>query len=132
MKADFIRGGVPFDVVEVFDVLPSRQSCCSAADNPEGGSPYLTLDFGFFDDLDLNAVFAFFGFDRSGKCASHFGGRVGARTATEYSQIMFLSSGGSLNNRDSLHHVSEKEGEGQRGKSIALDHSHLGAPEIQP
>jgi hypothetical protein len=28
---------------------------------------------------------------------------VGARTATEYSQILFLSSGGSLNSKHSLH-----------------------------
>ena len=49
---------------------------------------------------------AFADFARSGKCASHVGGRVGARTATAYSQIVFLSSGGSsLNSRHSLNNT---------------------------
>jgi hypothetical protein len=69
-------------------------------DNPGGGCPFLILGLDFLDNLDF---FAFVSFARSGKCASHFGRLVGARTATEYSQILFLSSGGSLNSKHSLH-----------------------------
>jgi hypothetical protein len=72
-------------------------------DNPEGGWRDLKFFNLALNNLDSNPVFAFAGFDRSGKCTSHFGGLVGARIATEYSQILFLSSGGSLNSKHSLH-----------------------------
>lgn len=110
----------------------SRQSCFSAEDNPDGGVLFLTLDFGSFDDFDLDGPFAVLRFGSFGKCASHFGGSVGARTATEYSQIMFLSSGGSVNSKHSLQRVSKRQKSRHAGKSLTLDHTHLGAPEIHP
>jgi hypothetical protein len=76
--------------------------------------------FNFLDDVDWAGSSAILGFGSSGKCASHFGGLVGARTATEYSQILFVISSDSLYSNEPLHSASELQKRGRAGKALTF------------